>query len=77
MEELDHPATSAEIYGMLDGTRSLAVIEYHLHTLVRSGFAGLIIGPELRFDLGRGRGGDHSKCHAGQGAKAPSKLGRT
>lgn len=51
LEELDRPATSAEIYGMLDGTRSLSVIEYHLVTLVKAKDVEVVYGPELRFQL--------------------------
>lgn len=51
MQELGRAATSAEIYGMLDGTRSLSVIEYHLSTLVGAGVAELVFGPELHFRL--------------------------
>lgn len=51
MKELDRALTSAEVYGMLDGTRSLTGIEFHLSTLVKAGVAELVFGPELHFRL--------------------------
>lgn len=51
MEQLNRPATSAEIYGMLDGSKPLALIEYHLCVLVMEKSAEIVFGPELLFRL--------------------------
>lgn len=56
LAELDRPATSAEVYGVLDGARSLSAIEYHLATLVKTKDVELVLGPELRFQLTLGGG---------------------
>jgi hypothetical protein len=57
MSEFDRPMTSAELYGVFDGERSLKAIEYHLSTLVKARVAEVVLGPELHFRLvpaGRG-----------------------
>ena len=54
MQELDRTATSAELYAIWDGTKPLAVFDYHLCTLVRAGMAEVVSGPELRFRLTEG-----------------------
>ena len=51
MGEFGRPMTSAELYGIWDGTRALQVIEYHLCTLVTAKVADVVLGPELRFRL--------------------------
>lgn len=51
MWEFDRPMTSAELYGIFDGERSLKAIEYHLSTLVRANVAEVVFGPELHFQL--------------------------
>ena len=43
--------TSAELYGLWDGTKSLQAIEYHLSTLVTAKAAEVAYGPELHFQL--------------------------
>jgi hypothetical protein len=59
MSEFDRPMTSAELYAIFDGERSLKAIEYHLCTLVKAKVAEVVYGPELHFRLtagGRGAG---------------------
>ncbi len=51
MKELDCLVTSAELYAMLDGIKSLAVIEYHLCALARTEAIKLVLGPEVLFQL--------------------------
>jgi len=67
MGEFDRPMTSAELYGIWDGTKPLQAIEYHLSTLVKAGVAEVVYGPELHFCLTPV--GEESKSHlAGSGA---------
>jgi hypothetical protein len=49
MVEFDRPMTSAELYAIFDGRRSLKAIEYHLCTLVKAKVAEVAYGPELHF----------------------------
>ena len=51
MSEFDRPMTSAELYAIWDGTKPLQAIEYHLSTLVKTGVAEMVYGPELHFSL--------------------------
>ncbi len=51
MQELDRPSTSHELYTIWGGRKHPSVFDYHLSTLVRAGFAEIIVGPELRFCL--------------------------
>lgn len=47
MSEFDRPMTSAELYAIFDGERSLKAIEYHLSTLVEAKVAEVVYGLEL------------------------------
>lgn len=51
MSEFDRPVTSAELYAIFDGERSLKAIEYHLSTLAKVNVAEVVFGPELHFQL--------------------------
>jgi hypothetical protein len=52
MAEFGRPVTSAEVYAVWDGTKSLQAIEFHLSTLVKANVAELVFGQtELRFRL--------------------------
>ena len=51
MGEFDRPMTSAELYGIWDGTKSLKAIEYHLSTLAMAKVVEVVFGPELHFQL--------------------------
>lgn len=52
MEGFARPVTSTELYGVLDGKKSLKAIEYHLSTLAKAGAVKVIVDPdELRFSL--------------------------
>ncbi len=51
MAEFDRPVTSAELYAVFDGERSLGAIEYHLLTLVKAKVVEVVYGPELHFAL--------------------------
>lgn len=51
MGEFARPMTSAELYAIWDGTKSLQAIEYHLSTLVKVKVAEVVFGPELHFQL--------------------------
>lgn len=51
MAEFGRPVTSAELYAIWDGTKTLQTIEYHLSTLVKANVAEIVFGPELHFQL--------------------------
>ena len=74
MGEFDRPMTSAELFGIWDGTKPLRVIEYHLSTLVRANVAEVVFGPELHFQLVPAPGDTHHVSGSGasgaQGGKA-------
>ena len=46
MHELDRPVSSGALQAIWDGTKPLAVFEYHLSTLVMAGVAELVVTKE-------------------------------
>jgi hypothetical protein len=76
MQELGRAITSPELHAIWGKSKPLSVFDYHLSTLVRAGFAELIIGPELRFRLTAGVAVIPNALQ-GRGAEAPPKSGHT
>lgn len=76
MQELGRPTTSHELYAIWGRSKPEAVFDYHLSTLVRAGFAEIIIGPELRFRL-KATVAVSPVVLQGRGAEAPPTLRNT
>jgi hypothetical protein len=51
MRAFDRPVTASELHQSRDETRSPSIIDYHLCTLVEMGVVGIVVGPELLFQI--------------------------
>lgn len=51
MDAFGRPVTAQELYQVWGKSRSPAILDYHLCTLVKMGVVELVSGPELRFGL--------------------------
>jgi hypothetical protein len=54
MQELGRATSAPELHAIWGKSKPLSVFDYHLSTLVRAGFAEIVMGPELHFRLAAG-----------------------